>query len=230
MGFKEYLHQHSKLVSAVAILFLLQFIIVIFVFLKKPDTTLGRIESQIGTIAEVQKEIKTDLKGIHQELKNLSTADSIMNAQLKYYPAAVPTSGNITSYYQKRKDPQSGEIIQHTGVDLRAPIGTPVYATADGYVEKTIWSNDGYGNEILLNHQNGYKSLYGHLSKIEVIPNQVVHRGTEIGKTGNSGKSTGPHLHYEILYNEKKINPSIFRQQYKPSSLLSLPQELFSAL
>jgi murein DD-endopeptidase MepM/ murein hydrolase activator NlpD len=223
MGLKEYISTHKKLFIIAGIVLIFQAGIIIYLLNKKPDITLGRIESQITNIAADQKDIKTNLAGIHVELKNLSRADSLMNNQLKYYPAAVPTNGNITSYYQKRKDPFTGAITEHTGVDIRAPKGTIVKATADGIVEETRYDSSGYGNEIIIDHLNGYKSLYGHLNEIDVKRKEYVTRGERIGTVGSTGKSTGNHLHYEISYNEKKINPGIFRIPFRATSLLNFP-------
>ena len=98
----------------------------------------------------------------------------------------------------------------HPGQDFAAKIGTPVYATADGVVEKTESSFHGYGNNIIIDHGFGYKTLYGHLNGFAVREGQKVKRGATIGYVGNTGMSTGPHLHYEVIKNGEKINPINF--------------------
>ena len=98
----------------------------------------------------------------------------------------------------------------HSGFDFAAPIGTSVYSTGDGVVESTESSFRGYGNCIIINHGFGYKTRYAHLSAFKVNPGQKIKRGDIIGLVGNSGLSTGPHLHYEVEKNKEKVNPAHF--------------------
>ncbi|WP_238357769.1 M23 family metallopeptidase [Cohnella zeiphila] len=115
---------------------------------------------------------------------------------------------NISSPFGNRVDPVTGAPIEfHAGVDIPAPLGTPVLATQNGTVVQTIRGNMGYGNHILLQHAGGFISLYGHLSDIGVKTGQQVQRGEVIGWTGSTGKSTGPHLHFEIRLNGQAVNP-----------------------
>jgi murein DD-endopeptidase MepM/ murein hydrolase activator NlpD len=97
----------------------------------------------------------------------------------------------------------------HPGQDFAAPIGTEVYATADGIIEnaESSASHLGYGNCIIIDHGFGYKTLYGHLSRFNIKRGQKVKRGNLIGFVGSTGKSTGPHLHYEVIKNNEKVNP-----------------------
>ncbi|MGE5139122.1 MAG: peptidoglycan DD-metalloendopeptidase family protein [Rudaea sp.] len=99
---------------------------------------------------------------------------------------------------------------RHSGIDLAAPIGTPVYASDSGYVAFVGWDNTGYGNSILLNHGNGYLTRYGHLSRFNVEPGQAVKKGDLIGRVGSTGHSTGPHLHFEIIFKGVFRNPAYF--------------------
>ncbi|MGB8644508.1 MAG: peptidoglycan DD-metalloendopeptidase family protein [Anaerolineae bacterium] len=99
---------------------------------------------------------------------------------------------------------------RHSGVDLAAPIGTPVYAADSGYIAVVGWDNTGYGNMILLNHGNGYMTRYGHLSAFNVEPGQAVKKGALIGRVGSTGHSTGPHLHFEIILNGAFKNPAYY--------------------
>ena len=94
----------------------------------------------------------------------------------------------------------------HEGIDFAAPVGTHVYATANGYI-KSACNDTGYGLHVYIDHGNGYRTLYAHLSSINVNPKQRIFRGQLIGTVGNSGHSTGPHLHYEVHYRGKKVNP-----------------------
>ena len=95
----------------------------------------------------------------------------------------------------------------HTGIDFSAPIGTPNYATADGVVEKVKVSFSGYGKNLLVDHGYGFKTRYAHMHEFAVRKGQRIKRGQVIGYVGNTGTSTGPHLHYEVIKNNRKINP-----------------------
>jgi len=113
----------------------------------------------------------------------------------------------ITSYYGMRKDPKNGTLQFHAGVDFRGKIGTPVMASLDGVV--SVVSDDWlYGKFIIINHYNGYKTLYGHLNAYSVKEGDKVARGKKIGEVGNTGYSTGPHLHFGVFdKNGKLVNP-----------------------
>jgi len=95
----------------------------------------------------------------------------------------------------------------HFGVDFTAPRGTPIYATGDGIIERVIKNFGGYGRQIIIRHGFGYKTLYAHMQDIEVNVGQKVKRGDKIGTVGNTGLSTAPHLHYEVVKDGKKVNP-----------------------
>ena len=129
---------------------------------------------------------------------------------LKCIPAIMPVSNKdlkkTASGYGTRIDPIYNTPKFHTGMDFSANIGTPVYATGDGKVIKAGWET-GYGNLIQVDHGFGYVTWYAHLSKYKVRPGQKVVRGEEIGEVGNTGKSTGPHLHYEVHVKGKVQNP-----------------------
>lgn len=116
----------------------------------------------------------------------------------------------ISALFGFRKDPISGRRAMHEGIDFSGKKGTPIYAAGRGIVEKAEAGFYGYGNIVLLNHGYGYKTLYAHLSKIGVKVGQKVDRGEVIGALGSSGKSTGPHLHYEVQYRGEPINPINF--------------------
>ncbi|MDE6468776.1 MAG: M23 family metallopeptidase, partial [Muribaculaceae bacterium] len=105
-----------------------------------------------------------------------------------------------------RRDPFYGTMKCHEGMDFSAPVGTPVYATAEGKVTFANW-HSGYGNMIDIDHGYNYTTRYAHLSKIIAAPGQTVQRGDLIGLVGNTGKSTGPHLHYEVRYRGAPQNP-----------------------
>jgi len=113
----------------------------------------------------------------------------------------------ISSFYGIRRDPMRGVPTMHTGIDFAGPIGTPIYSTGDGIVIEAGYSFNGYGNEVIVDHGFGYKTRYAHLHKINVKAGQRVKRAEMIATLGSSGKSTGPHLHYEVIVRGKPVNP-----------------------
>ncbi len=121
-------------------------------------------------------------------------------------PLGFPVFGRITSKFGYRRDPFNGKIDFHRGVDIRAPYGTPVRSTASGKVIYAGWLGP-YGKAVVIKHKYGYQTLYGHLSKIKVRAGQRVKEGQIIGYVGSTGRSTGPHLHYEIRRYGKLLNP-----------------------
>ena len=128
---------------------------------------------------------------------------------MKNLPVGSPLEGKINSGFGYRKDPFRSSIGFHSGVDIDAKFGDPVVATADGVVEKTGWEGS-YGKTVVIRHEDGFETIYGHLSRISVEEGQKVTVGEEIGKAGNTGRSTGTHLHYEVLKDGKRVNPSNF--------------------
>lgn len=129
---------------------------------------------------------------------------------ISYTPLGFPFHGTITSTYGHRENPFGGENVEtHKGLDISGPVGSPVKAMAKGVVE-FAGLRGGFGNCIILKHGNGFETLYGHLSQILVKPGQQINIGEEIGKIGSTGRSTGPHLHYEVHRNGQKINPQSF--------------------
>jgi murein DD-endopeptidase MepM/ murein hydrolase activator NlpD len=121
-------------------------------------------------------------------------------------PSLWPVVGPITSSFGEREDPINGEGAFHSGVDISATFGTAVRATADGVV-RSAGMESGYGREILLDHGNGIETLYGHLSGFAVTAGQEVREGQVIGYVGMSGRTTGPHLHYEVRIHNTPVNP-----------------------
>lgn len=114
---------------------------------------------------------------------------------------------HLSSSFGGRIDPVFGGYERHTGQDFAVDRGYPVYATGDGVVEKAESRFGGYGNMIVINHGYGYKTRYAHLNTVEVKDGMKVQRGERIGTVGSTGKSTGPHLHYEVEYRGSKVNP-----------------------
>jgi len=121
-------------------------------------------------------------------------------------PSLWPLEGRLGSAFGERQDPINGEGAFHSGIDIDAPYGTPVRAAADGDVTGATMGA-GYGRNIVLNHGHDVLTLYGHLSAIAVVPGQHVIRGQVIGYVGQSGRATGPHLHYEVRVHNVPVNP-----------------------
>ncbi|HTW59250.1 MAG TPA: M23 family metallopeptidase [Terriglobales bacterium] len=135
--------------------------------------------------------------------RNATTADWF---KANSAPNLWPVDGQITASFGERIDPFNGEGAFHSGVDISSAYGTAVIAPADGIV---TFADElgGYGRAIMINHGNGISTRYGHLSGFAVTAGQAVHRGDVIGYIGTSGRSTGPHLHYEVRINDTPVNP-----------------------
>jgi murein DD-endopeptidase MepM/ murein hydrolase activator NlpD len=154
------------------------------------------------------------------DMRDASTRDWL---RLAAAPTLWPVQGRITGSFGERIDPFSGEGAFHRGVDISSEIGTRIIAPADGVVRFADFMN-GYGRTVLLDHGNGITTLYGHMSGFAVSAGQVVHRGDTVGYVGQSGRSTGPHLHYEVRIFDTPVNPRkylrfTFTQQVASGSL-----------
>ncbi|MGA9062169.1 MAG: M23 family metallopeptidase [Terracidiphilus sp.] len=121
-------------------------------------------------------------------------------------PSMWPVEGRVSSSFGERQDPFNGEGAFHTGIDIDAPVGTPVRAAADGDVNAAAM-NGGYGREVVLDNGHDVLTVYAHLSAFAVFPGQHVSRGQVIGYVGQSGRATGPHLHYEVRVHNVPVNP-----------------------
>ena len=132
-----------------------------------------------------------------------------MVSHIPAVPPILPKKGSyrMASPFGYRIDPVYGGMRFHAGQDFAADVGYPVYVTGDGVVEKVNYGFSGYGNEIIIDHGFGYRTRYAHLSRIDVAKGMKVTRGDQIGAIGRTGKATGPHLHYEVIYKGNAINP-----------------------
>jgi murein DD-endopeptidase MepM/ murein hydrolase activator NlpD len=135
--------------------------------------------------------------------------------QLQDGVIAIPSEKPVrtaafTSGYGVRSDPFKGGAAMHAGIDLSGPVGTPIYATAEGVVVAAGYNSGGYGNLVKIDHGRGIETRYGHLSAIAVSPGQRITRGQVIGRMGSTGRSTGSHLHYEVRIDGRAVNPIPF--------------------
>jgi len=194
-----------------------------------PDSARLKDLEKEQQIAKVEGMEEDDL--INSIVTSLNSMSSRINAQKASYkdlaammnnkekllaatPAIQPVSNSdlkrIASGFGYRIDPVYKTVKLHPGLDFTAPAGTPIYATADGAIEFAGNRGDGYGNNVIINHGFGYKTLYGHMYRIKARGGQRVKRGEVIGWVGSTGKSTGPHCHYEVIKNGNKIDPIYF--------------------
>ncbi len=146
------------------------------------------------------------LQGLETRLSSVRPVIERREALAGATPSIWPAHGWLTGTFGGRSDPFTGEPGFHQGIDISTEKGDPVYATADGTVESAAYTGD-YGNLIQIRHAFGLKTRYGHLSGFKVKAGQTVKRGEIIGYVGSTGRSTGAHLHYEILANGQLINP-----------------------
>ena len=126
--------------------------------------------------------------------------------QKNVVPSLWPVNGKLLSRFGERQDPFSGEGAFHTGVDIEAAMGTPVHAAADGVIYSAEYTSR-YGKLVTIDHGNGMRTLYAHLSEFDVIPGQEIRRGEVIGRSGNTGRVTAPHLHFEVRLGGSPVNP-----------------------
>ncbi|MES1217115.1 MAG: peptidoglycan DD-metalloendopeptidase family protein [Bacteroidota bacterium] len=168
------------------------------------------VSSIIGTLDNlssrmtVQKTSYTEIDGLLKDKEKL----------LSHTPAIQPVSNKdlnrVASGFGYRIDPVYKTIKFHPGLDFAAPQGTPIYATADGTVTTAGNTGDGYGNHVIISHGYGYETLFGHMVRVKTRKGQTIKRGEVIGWVGSTGKSTGPHCHYEVHKNGQKMDPIYF--------------------
>ncbi len=169
----------------------------------------GPLEKSPADMSELQKQINDlrlaiDLRRESQEEVRdlLNDKHSLASAT----PSGWPTKGWVTSYFGMRAAPYTGQRKMHEGMDIAANTGTPVIATADGVVVKST-TEPGFGKVVMIDHGYGYRTIFGHNSKLLVKAGARIERGDRIAEVGNTGRSTGSHLHYEVLLNGVPVDP-----------------------
>lgn len=164
------------------------------------------LSSSLGSPEDTFGVLRNLLRGLESRLSYVRRDVERQEALAAATPSIWPTYGWLTGTFGRRSDPFTGEPAFHQGLDISTEKGQPIYATAHGVVESSGYTGE-YGNLIVLKHDFGLSTRYGHLSKFSVKPGAVVKRGEVIGFVGSTGRSTGAHLHYEIVANGKLINP-----------------------
>ena len=165
--------------------------------LKQTQKSLDKLKKRIVVQSKSLDEIAKYAQNKEEQLASIPAIQPVQNKDLK----------RLASGYGMRIDPIYKTRKMHAGMDFSAPEGTPIFATGNARVKEVNRSRRGYGNHIILDHGFNYETLYGHMGKISVYQGQLVKRGEIIGYVGNTGKSTAPHLHYEVFKNGSNVNP-----------------------
>jgi len=161
-----------------------------------------------ATLATVRL-VASGLPARFQELEELRASVLARNHRIAHTPSIWPAEGRVTSEYGMRRHPITGRVQLHAGIDVAAPVGTPVYATADGTVV-FAGEHGGYGLTVIIDHGYGIQTLYAHNSRLLVKEGDEVVRGQPIAEVGSTGLSTGPHVHYEVHVNGEPVNPRAY--------------------
>lgn len=173
------------------------------------------LETQVGTGGpEAISALDKAADRLESNIRQISDQLRASHLRLASIPTGLPVNGYITDGFGMRRNPFGGGGSEfHSGLDISVDFGTPVSVTADGLV---VWAapHGGYGNLVAVYHSNGITTRYAHLSKITVEPGQRVRRGDQIGLAGSTGRSTAPHVHYEVRENDQAIDP---RRYINPS-------------
>ena len=156
---------------------------------------------------KVKKKLYVQSKSFDAIKKEAKNKESMIAHIPAIQPIAIKDFGRISDYFGRRRDPFTGKIRMHRGMDFTGPVGTDIYATGDGVVIKAEYSAYGYGKEVVIDHGYGYETIYAHLNEILVERGDKVSRGEVIGSLGNTGRSTGPHLHYEVRKGNRAVDP-----------------------
>ena len=177
---------------------------------KKLFANWQAIEKQQAPLAAVSQ--AADLAASSRAAPSAGFATPFRGSTGVSIPSRAPVDGvNLSSDYGMRTHPVSGGRRAHKGVDLAAPIGTPIYATADGTVSRADWFSS-YGLYVAIEHGGKLQTRYGHMSRLNVAAGQQVRKGDIIGFVGSTGRSTGPHLHYEVRVDGAAVNPVPYMQ------------------
>ena len=168
------------------------------------------LENLFGQLDSANRRVKDTIAGLE--------AQADLEASI---PSEWPVEGStLTSWFGYRFGPRTGRLERHTGWDMGVAEGTPILATARGEVIEASMSDVGYGLHVIVDHGNGFKTLYGHMSKMNVQVGDRVEVGWVLGEVGSTGNSTGPHLHYEVRLNDAPVDPGPFVDRKHPPTML----------
>jgi murein DD-endopeptidase MepM/ murein hydrolase activator NlpD len=165
------------------------------------------IRSNYGELDALKKQLYIQTKSYDEVVALAKRKEEMLTSMPAIQPVSNAFIRSLTSGFGNRIDPILRTRRMHTGVDFSMPIGSPVYATGDGVISFVETKFSGYGKQIEIDHGFGFKTKYAHLNEFKVRKGQKVKRGELIGYSGNTGKSSGPHLHYEVMVNNSKTNP-----------------------
>lgn len=165
------------------------------------------LESMIGQLNNLSLRMAYQTKSFEDITDMVKNKEKLLKAIPAIQPVSNKNLNRVASGFGYRVDPLYKDYRLHAGLDFAAPSGTPIYATADGVVQAAGFNTDGYGNKVVINHGYGYQTLYGHMVRVKAKVGQRVKRGEVIGYIGSTGKSTGPHCHYEVIKRGTKVDP-----------------------
>jgi len=165
------------------------------------------LENMVGQLNNLSLRMAYQTKSFVEITNMVKNKEKLLKAIPAIQPVSNKNLNRVASGFGYRVDPLYKDYRLHAGLDFAAPSGTPIYATADGVVQAAGFSTDGYGNKVVINHGYGYQTLYGHMVRVKARPGQTVKRGEVIGYIGSTGKSTGPHCHYEVIKRGTKVDP-----------------------
>ncbi|HEX6224076.1 MAG TPA: M23 family metallopeptidase [Chryseolinea sp.] len=174
--------------------------------MNKPELT----NSILQNIGNLHARLERQDKSYNEIAGFIKNKEQLLAATPAIQPVSNKNLSRVASGFGYRIDPVYKTVKFHGGLDFAAPQGTPIYATAAGVVKVAGNLGNGYGNHVVVNHGYGYETLYGHMFRINVRPGRSVKRGEIIGYVGSTGKSTGPHVHYEVHKNGRPLDPVYF--------------------
>lgn len=165
------------------------------------------LETMVGQLNNLSLRMAYQTKSFSEITDMVKNKEKLLKAIPAIQPVNNKNLNRVASGFGYRVDPLYKDYRLHAGLDFAAPSGTPIYATADGVVQAAGFNTDGYGNKVVINHGYGYQTLYGHMVRVKARVGQSVKRGEVIGYIGSTGKSTGPHCHYEVIKRGQKVDP-----------------------
>ena len=165
------------------------------------------LESMVGQLNNLSSRMAYQTKSFEEITDMVKNKEKLSKAIPAIQPVSNKNLNRVASGFGYRVDPLYKYYRLHAGLDFAAPSGTPIYATADGVVQAAGFNTDGYGNKVVINYGYGYQTLYGHMVRVKAKVGQRVKRGEVIGYIGSTGKSTGPHCHYEVIKRGTKVDP-----------------------